>query len=90
MMNFEEMDNQIVAIVDNKEISRKQLKSVFESVENKEHWKKPFTAKIKKEDFNLVKSAVEFFHADSIEIFFEIEDPNGQEYLGIRGHGYQA
>ena len=64
------------------------LREVFTEVENKEHWKKPWSAFVHHSLVRAVQVAAEYFHADDKVEIAGIEKINGR--ILMHGNGYQA
>ncbi|MFI5223015.1 MAG: hypothetical protein ACHQX3_02025 [Nitrospirales bacterium] len=66
-----ELNEQVVATVMGKQVTRGQLSAAFEKVRNREHWKNPINAKLKnqnEEDLAMIQEAVTFFTGSVAEI----------------------
>ena len=64
-----------------------ELRKVFDAVCNENDWKDSFVAAVPHQLVGIVGRAVEFFHADKIELV-GIEQTTGK--VLVRGNGYQG
>lgn len=63
------------------------LRIVFEKIQNKENWKREWAAYVPPQLVPIVSAAVEFFHADKVELH---KPRSCDGFILISGNGYQA
>jgi hypothetical protein len=80
----EEMNKEIVAVgVAGRKYTRGELQDAFSEIQDKENWKKSFTAQIDEAEFDKYNEAAIFFAGSPLEI---IHRSNNK--LTIHGDGY--
>ncbi len=68
--------------------TREQLKEAFEKVQNKEHWKNPIDAYIRKDEYDITNEAIIYFTGTAINYsVLERGGPNMGK-LHIKADGY--
>jgi uncharacterized Ntn-hydrolase superfamily protein len=77
----------VAARVDGHDVTIAELRRVFEAVESKDGWKKPWAAVVPAPMVRLVIEAVKFYHAD-VARTVGIEPLTGRVLM--EGNGYQA
>jgi len=63
-----------------------EIRSMFEKIQNKEHWKNPIDAVVPNHRLDLAKAAITYFHADDQ---FTLT-PKGPLATRIQSRGYMA
>lgn len=69
------------------EVTVRDLRQIFEKIQDKTHWKNPICASVHHSQVNFVLAAIEYFHADKATVE-GIEPITGN--VIITGKGYQA
>ena len=88
-------DNQVVKEIENLPVTTKMLRDVFESLQDTDNWKNPISKTIKSNlslfEIELIKAAIEFFHADvpKIQCFISSSNSVGYGYT-ITSKGYRG
>jgi hypothetical protein len=68
--------------------TRDQLKEAFEKVQNKEHWKNPIDAYIRKDEYDITNDAIAFFTGTRINSCVVEDGGPNRGKLHIKAHGY--